>query len=431
MGYIITSQIELKMKEVKVKKIAAKDKARLRSLAYKQLEFANCQNNENILKKWQAQAQMKRETPTVRLLFSNFPQEVVYNRLECEGAKARKIEEVFLNSLVGRELFDDDTPVADYFSVEMISSINPFGLQPCLTHQGSHEHSNGYHIESLIEELDESLERLKGGGFSVDIEGTKAHMAYAEDIFGDIMPVKMVMKSLPGAITNPLVHLMGMENYYISMLDTPDTLHKVMDMATCVYENYYNYLEEKKLLLPTNGMAGLAQESFSFTNELPKDTAIKTTDCWGFLESQEATAVSPQSFGEFVFPYQDRLAKRFGLLSYGCCERVDAIYEQYLSRCKNLRKLSVSPFNNEAQIGEFLRGSNIVYYSKPRAEQVTMSGPMNEGAIRENFKMVCTAASGCLFEVAQREGGTIYGDYSRGKRYVQILRECIEDYWKP
>lgn len=67
----------------------------------------------------------------------------------------------------------------------------------------------------------------------------------------------------------------------------------------------------------------MAQESFAFNHELPTENVTRTTQCWGFLESQETTAVSPETFGEFVFPYQDRLVRRFGLLSYGCCERVD------------------------------------------------------------------------------------------------------------
>lgn len=60
----------------------------------------------------------------------------------------------------------------------------------------------------------------------------------------------------------------------------------------------------------------------------------------------------------------------------------------------NLRKLSVSPFNNEEQIGEYLRGSNVVYYSKPRADP-------------------------------------IFGDFERGRRYVEIAKECVERYWQP
>jgi len=410
--------------------ILEKDRQRLRVLAQKQLEYANSSRNEQILKQWDALAQGKKESPTVRLLFSNFRDEVIYSRMECESEEARKLEAALLGTLVGRELFDDDTPIAPTFDIAWDTWVSPFGIK----HQKSFargENVKGFHIDPVITDLEEDLEKLRGGNFGVDREKTLRRKAFAEEVFGDILPTRMVMPSLGGAITNPLVHLMGMENYYFSMYDTPEALHEVMDMATKVYEGFYDFLEKEGLLLPTTGISYLAQESFAFNNELPTDHIEKTTQCWGFLESQETTAVSPDMFGEFVFPYQDRLAKRYGLLSYGCCERVDAIWPEYLSKWKNLRKLSVSPFNNEQQVGEYLRGSNVVYYSKPRAEFVTNPGPLNEEALRKYYKDVFTAASGCLLEVAQREVGTIFGDFERGRRYVQITRECIEEYWRP
>ena len=82
-------------------------------------------------------------------------------------------------------------------------------------------------------------------------------------------------------------------------------------------------------------------------------------------------------------------------------------------------------------MGEFLRDTNVVFYSKPRAEFVTNPGPLDEPALEAYFKELCQAASGCLFEMAQREVGTIFGDFERGRRYVQIARECIDRYWKP
>ena len=82
-------------------------------------------------------------------------------------------------------------------------------------------------------------------------------------------------------------------------------------------------------------------------------------------------------------------------------------------------------------MGEYLRGSRVVFYSKPRAEYVTNRGPLEEDAIRAYFKGVAEHASGCLLEVAQREVGTIYGEYHRGRRYVQLARETLETYWKP
>ncbi len=408
--------------------ISANDRARLRTLAEKQLEYAQSERNAGILRQWEALGEGRRESPTVRLLFSNFTDEVVSSRMECGGETARGMEWELLSTLVGRELFDDDTPVPPTYDVRLSAKAWPFGLRPSLTHT---MHGKGFHIEPLIQDLEEDYEKLGQGGYEADLSGTKRRMETAGEVFGDILPPRMVMANLTGAITNPLVQLMGMENLFLALYDAPETFHRVMDDATRNYEAFYDYLEREKLLLPTCGTFPISQESFAFNHELPMDRAEKTTDVWGFLECQEMTAVSPETFGEFIFPYQDRLVRRYGLLSYGCCERVDAIFPDYLSRWKNLRKLSVSPFNNEPQVGEYLRGTDIVYYSKPRAEFVTNPGPLDEDALRKYYESVFTSASGCLLEVAQREVGTIFGDFERGKRYVEITRECIEEYWKP
>lgn len=410
--------------------ISAHDREILRLRAQLQLDYANSPQNKIILKKWQAQAEGRREAPPVRLLFSNFRHEVITPRLKCEGEEARRLEAALLGNLVGRELFDDDTPVSSTFDMMWHTHVRPFGLEAAIT-RAAGPNAQGFHIDPVISDLGSEVDKLRGGSFGVDREGTALQRELMEDVLGDILPVRMVMGSLPGGITNPLVHLMGMEAYYMAMFDCPDAVHEAMEMGTQVYERYYDFLEKEQLLLPTNGLSPLAQESFAFTDELPSDKVTRTTECWGFLESQETTAVSADTFGEFVFPYQQRLVDRFGLLSYGCCERVDAIWPKYLSRWSKLRKLSVSPFNNEPRIGEFLRGSRIVYYCKPRAEFVTCDAPLNGGAITAYFKGVCEAASGCIFEIAQREVGTIFGDFERGRHYVRLIKEAVDSYWRP
>ncbi len=413
-----------------MERMSVRDRTRLRQRAELQREYAESPRNELILEQWRAQAQGRRESPPVRLLFSNFRHEVIAPRMQCEGEQARRLEGALLDRLVGRELFDDDTPVPPAFDMGWHTFVQPFGVAPRIT-RADGPHAQGFHIDPVIHDLAAEVETLRGGTFGVDREVTARQRELAEDAFGDILPVRMVMGSLPGALTNPLVHLMGMEAYYLALLDCPDAVHQAMEMATRVYERYYDFLEQEQLLLPTNGLSPLAQESFAFTDDLPSDSVTRTTQCWGFLESQETTAVSPEAFGEFVFPYQQRLVDRFGLLSYGCCERVDAIWPDYLSTWPALRKLSVSPFNDEPRVGEFLRGSRIVYYSKPRAEFVTGQGPLNDAAIRAYFQGVCEAASGCLFEIAQREVGTIFGDPERGRHYVRLARQAVDSYWRP
>ncbi len=410
--------------------ISARDREILRRRAQIQLDYASSPQNDLILAKWRAQAEGRRAAPPVRLLFSNFRHEVITPRLHCEGTEARRIEASLLGTLVGRELFDDDTPISPTFDITWHTYVRPFGLQPVIT-RAEGPNAQGFHIDPVISDLASEVDRLRGGSFGVDRERTARWRELLEDVVGDILPVRLVMGSLPGGITNPLVHLMGMEAYYLAMFDCPDAVHQAMDMATTVYERYYDFLEHEQLLLPTNGLSPLAQESFAFTDELPTGTVTRTTECWGFLESQETTAVSPETFGEFVFPYQQRLVERFGLLSYGCCERVDAIWPDYLSTWPRLRKLSVSPFNDEPRIGESLRGSRVVYYSKPRAEFVTCDGPLNDEAITAYFKGVCEAARGCLFEIAQREVGTIFGEVERGRRYVRLAKQAVDRYWHP
>lgn len=411
-----------------MKPITPSDREILRALARRKLELASSAENERILKLWHAQAEGRRDTPPIRLLFSNFTDEVITARMRCQGEEARQIEWKLLDEMVGRELFGDDTPLSPTYDIPLFTSVDPFGTQPHMTQA---ENSIGFHIDPVTDDPEADIDLFKHGSFSADPEGTDAWAAYVGDILGDILPTRITMNGLTAAMTNPLVQLIGMENYYLAMYDSPDAIHDIMNTACTLYENFFDMLEKRGLLRPTNDFSMLPQESFAFTRELPHDKVTSTREMWGFLESQETTAVSPEAYGEFVYPYMDRLVRRWGLLSYGCCERVDALFEPYLSRWKNLRKLSVSPFNDERKIGDFLRGTNIVYYSKPRAEYVTNPGPLDEEATLQYFKGVCEAASGCLFEIAQREVGTIFGDYNRGRRYVELAREAVEKYWRP
>ena len=291
-------------------RIPESDRQILRQLAKRQLELANSPENERILKQWKALEEGRREEPTVRLLFSNFCDEVITPRMRCTSQLGRDLEWQMLITTVGRELFDDDTPISATFDVNWNTWCDAIATPHKTTHS-----AKGYHIDPVINDLEEDFHKIQFGTFGVDREATKRKVELVEDVIGDILPVRMTMWSLTGNIANRLVMLMGMENYYLSMYDYPELLHEIMDKATSVHEAYYDFLEREQLLLPTNGISQIHQESFAFTRELPADKAVKTTDVWGFLESQETTATSPAMYGEFVYPYQERLVKRFGLLT--------------------------------------------------------------------------------------------------------------------
>ena len=105
--------------------LSLKDRKILREVASRKASLAHSARNDEILAMWQAQAKGIRTSSTVRLLFSNFVHEVITPRLRCEGTEAREIETRLLWSMVGRELFDDDTPLSDTFDVPLFASAYP------------------------------------------------------------------------------------------------------------------------------------------------------------------------------------------------------------------------------------------------------------------------------------------------------------------
>ena len=108
-----------------------------------------------------------------------------------------------------------------------------------------------------------------------------------------------------------------------------------------------------------------------------------------------------------------------------------------LNNDENIRSFLMIGQSNMAGRGEF---RDVEPIENPRCHMLRMGRwqqmyePINPD--RDIFKIkyhsgISLAASGCLFEVAQREVGTIYGDFERGRRYVELAKQTIEKYWKP
>ena len=211
--------------------VSQKDRERLRALAAQKAAMANSQKNDEIMEQWTALANGVKAKPTVRLLFYNFKDEVVGTRLQGEGRDARALESKLLATMVGRELFDDDTPLSKNLEVNLFTGVSPFGASRKLIHSKT---DKGFHIEPLTDDIEADFHLFCGGGYKASLQDTEAYCAWVDEIIGDILPTKIVGSSLTGAMTNPLVFLIGMENYYLSMYDSPETLHKIMDMATNV-----------------------------------------------------------------------------------------------------------------------------------------------------------------------------------------------------
>lgn len=417
--------------------ISTQDRQRLRELAKKQLEFANEEKNLQRIQEWYRHNDLKGEKPTVQLELWTFAQEVIEPRLRCQSPFARELETMLYQNFSNQELFDDDRVTPDYFGINYDTEFRLFDIPIEIEHttNADQNESVGHHFVSKVEDLEEDYEKLKKSYFSVDLESTQKKMDAAQEAFGDILPVKMQMDALYSVPTQMIVHFMSMENMLYNMMDYPELFLEMMNRVAEDTIEYFRMLEAKHLILPTTGFEAVGNGTWAFTNELPKSAEavgrpLTTKDVWGFLDSQETVGISPKMFEELVFPCYQKIAEQYGLLSYGCCEPVDPIWDSCVSKLNNLRKVSISAWCNEEIMGEKLQGTKVIYHRKPSANFLGVGKELDEDAFRAHIRKSLLAARGCKMEITQRDVYTIDHNVQKARRYVEIIREKIEDHWK-
>jgi len=403
------------------------DRIILRELAKRQLEYANSQINLDIISEWQRHAARKPGRPMVHIEIDTFQQEIIEPRLRCTGETARKLEYIIYHAFTNQEFFGDDKPVAPYFPIEWKGYFRLFGYDISRVEaQGS----IGHQFNHVLGDLEEDFDKLNKTEYGVDATATEHNKSMAEDVFGDILPVKMVQNCLYAVPTQQVVHLMGMENMYIAMMDYPELFTQMMNRISDDYIAWFKMFEQDEILLSTTSFETLGQGSFCFTDELPCEGKITTNDVWGFLDSQETVSISPEMCAEFILPCYQKIADCYGLLSYGCCEPVHAIWE-HLKNLPNMRKLSISPWCDEMFMGERLRGSDIIYHRKPSPNYIGMDIELDEAAVCSHIAQTLQAAAGCTLEITQRDVYTVHNNPAKVRRYVEIIQECVQKEWKP
>lgn len=415
------------LKTVGIMRMNNKDRKILRSLASRQMEISLSEKNRRIVEAWKKLNRCENDIPLVHIELPNIANEIIPPFLRCQSDQARRLEQDFYLNFLNQELFEDDKPVPDFFPIIPGVYFHPFGFDVSKTKTNA-KSGIGYHIDTVINDLHDEFHKLGSSVFGVNKEQAKTYQELAQDTFGDILPVKLSGDCLKMVPTQMVVRIMGMENMYLAILDYPDDFKRMMRLLTDDYLSFFRMLEQENHLLPTAGFENVYQSSFAFTDELPTDVAVSTTETWGYLNSQESVGISPEMYAEFIFPYYSEIAQQFGLLSYGCCEAPDPVWEQ-IRTLKNLRRLSIPVWSNEEYMGEQLRDSKIIYQRKPSAETIGLYKTFDEEFVRKHINKTLHAAQGCALEITQREVFTVHGDAGKVKRYVKLIRECIEKEW--
>lgn len=408
-----------------------KDRERLRYLAAHQLEIASSPKNLQRVDLWKRHNMYKGERPTIHIEVDTFAKEAINPQLQCEDSFARSLEYRLIHNCINLEVFDDDRVVPPYFQMGYDIWFKLFGhhiKETVVTKEDGTE--MGHKFDHIIDDLGDDFDKiLSPTDFGVNKESTKQKFDITQDIFADILPVKIVCNGLYCTPTQHVVHMMGMENMLYSIYDYPGEFKEMMSRIADNYIAYFKYLESENVLLQNHAFEAVCQGSMAFYDEEEKTGQIKTTDLWGFMDSQETVGMSPDMFREFIFPCYKRIAETFGRLSYGCCEPVNAFWQD-IKTLPNLKKVSISPWCDEDFMADQLRGSGIIYHRKPSPNYLGVGTTLDEDAFRAHIEKTIKTARGCKLEICQRDVYTVNHDIDKVKRYVEIIRESIENYWE-
>jgi len=400
------------------------DRKRLRELARKCADIARLPETQEKTAAWTAHNKCEGYRPMVVAELRNWSE--IGLPLQCEGATAKFYEAQLHSYIVSHELIGDDVVTPPYIQVPVIIDILPFGLRKNLIRA---KEGPGYGVIPIINEIThECLDTLLETTFSYDAEGTKRRAEWVAEAVGDVLPVRLVNQVNPWIFTPThwIVDYMTMEKMYFAMVDEPDAFHRLMQTIERDMIAFLRWQEENSLLFLNNGADFIASGGYGFSDELPRreisDGRVLSTDVWGHLNSQESIGISPAMYEEFIFPYYRGIAEQFGLLYYGCCEPVNRFWD---SICKypKLRKLSISPWCDEALAGELLAKSGIIYSRKPLPDFITGQKEFLSDAYRDYIKKTARLAKNCKVEYILLDTYIMNSNPHKIKQAVDIIRQ--------
>jgi len=397
----------------------------LRSLAQQVAEIASLPVQNEKAKLWTAHNDLKTLEPLVFIDPENGWNEIILaSELVCRDPLARVWEMQFRKQIYWFRYLKDDKVIEPYFDVPYSYSDNGWGLN-IAKHGG--DHGGAYAVTQALVDYERDLDKLHYPIIEIDHEQSEKAMTLAMELFDGILAVRR--KNIwwwTLGMCQEYVNMRGMEDFMCDMIIEPDNFHAVMEILCSGQLKRLSWLEKSGLLSLNNDGTYVASGGFGYTNELPlsdfNSSQVRTMDMWGFVDAQETVSVSPEMYAEFVLPYHKRIADRFGMNCYGCCEIYDTRWE-YVKTIPRLRKVSVSPWANWRTVPEYL-GNKYIASVKPSPTPLA-SKIMNENEVRNDCRRAAEQTKGGVCEFIMKDNNTLGGNPEHAIRWVQIMREEI------
>ncbi|HBQ64588.1 MAG TPA: hypothetical protein DD727_06650 [Clostridiales bacterium] len=411
--------------------ISSKDLKIIRSLAERVRQISKQPEMAERTAAWTAHNDLEQSRPMVLIEMGGLGPELdPMLPLECEGDFARGLERTLRMRIFQYEEVGDDSVEDASYGVNWAVSGTGYGVQ-IKTQRASDSagRSLGFHYDPPIQDLPSELSLLKKRTFSVDREKTQEQARRMNEIFEGRLDVRITGRFWwTFGMTWTAISLIGLDHFMTHMFDVPEAMHRFMEFLMEDHMAQALWLEKEGLLTLNNGNDYIGSGGRGFTRSLPRvgldpGEPARLKDLWVLLESQESVGISPDQFAEFIYPYQEKLSRLFGLTYYGCCEPVHNRW-QHIRKIKNLRSVSISPWCDQRIMGQEV-GRSYVYSRKPAPSMISMDH-FDESLVRKDLEETLEHAGKCSLEVIMKDLHTVKGEIWRTRKWVEIAREMLK-----
>ncbi|MBT3276282.1 MAG: hypothetical protein HN368_24250 [Spirochaetales bacterium] len=406
--------------------INPREKNTLRSLAQKVADLAAHPREEEKKNLWIRHNDLRSTQPIIFCDPENGWNEIItQEQILCENPLLRVWEMHLRKEIYWAEEMKDDRVIQPFFYVPYRYTDTEWGLREKKLQTDLRRGS--YVWKAPIENYDRDFAGLSSPEIIIDRDGTDRAVVLAEELLGDILKVRLRNAwwwTL--GMTWDFVKLRGLENLMTDMIDQPDNVHRLMDFLSNGLMKKIDFLEKEGLLSSNTSGTYVGSGGFGWTRQLPEKNSgrgqVAAGEMWGFAESQETVGVSPEMFGEFIFPYQLPILDRFGLNCYGCCEPLDKRWH-IIRDIPRLRRVSVSPWADLSLMSEYLN-AEYIFSLKPAPSQLALP-ELDEEEVRGNLRNSIRATKSNFVELIMKDNHTLGGNPHNATRWVEIAREEI------
>jgi hypothetical protein len=345
--------------------------------------------------------------------------------LQCQDPDCRYYEERFRKTLFQWEHFRVDMVVDPFVRTPLAVQNSGFGVR-CQEHTAVTDATSAVvgHLYENQFQTDADLNRIGQPTVSHDQVETARRLEVAHDLFDELLAVRPWGYDPYLSLWDPIATWMSVEDALYAMIDRPEFMHDMLRRMTDGYLSMLDQMEQEGLLC---GPQSLIHCTGAWCDELPAEgydpARPRTRDLWMFGLAQMLGSVSPAMFREFEVEYTARIAARFGLVYYGCCDPLDGKMNE-VRMIPNVRKVSMSPWVDQRRGAEAI-GRDFVFSRKPNPAHLAMEG-FDVALIRADLndtRDVCREY-GCPLELILKDISTVRYQPQRLFDWANIAMEA-------